>query len=932
MDNMNSKLCKFLNAHPKKNDQCTHIIPSKSSYYIDKADLKKFYKLIHKDFFIQNNKYMCLEKLGKTCSFVIDLDFKYKTLFEERQYTQETIYELIKLFFSKLDVLFDLEDNQYQVWIFEKPNIRAIENPKNNYLSKDGIHLVFPKIKASLELYKHFVELIDEEVVLFNEIMEKTSLSLPDNLASDILDKSIYKNGNWLLYGSCKKDDTSKYELTKIISLNSQGIINNYPIDIYLEKPLSIIENNSVYDSEKTVIYKEYAENYLKNKNLNTNIQTNNIMDDDNINNELINSLHKKDFELIKILINKLDDSRSEPYDSWRDVGLMLHNFSKSNEMLNLWKEFSKKGDNYDEKSCIDKWKVWRTNLQKEKPLTIRTLHWWVKQDIPIEEYRNIIKDSLELKIINSLQGDKNTGAHYDVANVISDYYKNEFVCSGLKENYWYYFNEEHGGRWEATEIGHELRKKLSREICDIYIHFAKKYQEESKKYEEGNINKNYYDKLVSNCGKIISKLKDSTYKDKIIRECRELFYDPEFNLKLNSRLDLIGFDNGVFDLEKMVFRKGQPDDYVNVTTNYSLPIYDLSKPVEFDLLYRKIMDDENNKEPMKELNEFIKQVLPDRPDKDGNRSDERTRDYVLRFLSSCLSGNVREEKFYFWTGSGGNGKSKIIELLDLTLGDYSKTLDVAYLTTKRGSSSSASPEVETLKYARFVSCSEPEEDDKIYVGKLKQITGGDKLTTRGLYKETTEFKPQFKIILMCNDLPKLQNQDGGTWRRIEVVEFISKFTDNPNPSESDPNQFVADINLSAKLESWKLLFMITLLSKYKEYIDQGTSPPEEVKQGTETYKETSDIISSWFNNDIEECDLDDDGKAPTHIDTLYEYFKVWCNNEGINKKEVPLKKKLRESLVKLQEKSKHGGQWGRKERNGPKNSPSFTFKLITLD
>ena len=79
-------------------------------------------------------------------------------------------------------------------------------------------------------------------------------------------------------------------------------------------------------------------------------------------------------------------------------------------------------------------------------------------------------------------------------------------------------------------------------------------------------------------------------------------------------------------------------------------------------------------------------------------------------------------------------------------------------------------------------------QDDNIYVGKLKQITGGDKLTTRGLFKETTEFKPQFKIILMCNQLPKLQNQDGGTWRRIEVVDFISKFDNNPQPTE-DPIQ-----------------------------------------------------------------------------------------------------------------------------------------------
>ena len=60
-----------------------------------------------------------------------------------------------------------------------------------------------------------------------------------------------------------------------------------------------------------------------------------------------------------------------------------------------------------------------------------------------------------------------------------------------------------------------------------------------------------------------------------------------------------------------------------------------------------------------------------------------RVRNYVLRFLSSCLSGEVKEEKFYFWTGTGGNGKSKLIELLSLALGDYCKSLNVSYLTTK---------------------------------------------------------------------------------------------------------------------------------------------------------------------------------------------------------------------------------------------------------
>ena len=47
----------------------------------------------------------------------------------------------------------------------------------------------------------------------------------------------------------------------------------------------------------------------------------------------------------------------------------------------------------------------------------------------------------------------------------------------------------------------------------------------------------------------------------------------PEFDEKINSKLNLIGFDNGVFDLSTMTFRMGAPDDFVTVTTKYSLPV-----------------------------------------------------------------------------------------------------------------------------------------------------------------------------------------------------------------------------------------------------------------------------------------------------------------------------------------------------------------------
>ena len=62
-------------------------------------------------------------------------------------------------------------------------------------------------------------------------------------------------------------------------------------------------------------------------------------------------------------------------------------------------------------------------------------------------------------------------------------------------------------------------------------------------------------------------------------------------------------------------------------------------------------------------------------------------------------------------------------------------------------------------------------------------------------------------------------------------------------------------------------------------------------------------------------------------MDTLYENFKTWCTDEGIDKKDLPTKKKIKDALIKYQEKSTYKAEWGKEKRNGLKQSPKFTFR-----
>ena len=68
------------------------------------------------------------------------------------------------------------------------------------------------------------------------------------------------------------------------------------------------------------------------------------------------------------------------------------------------------------------------------------------------------------------------------------------------------------------------------------------------------------------------------------------------------------------------------------------------------------------------------------------------------------------------------------------------------------------------------------------------------------------EFKPQFKMVLCCNDKPELPPHDEGTWRRIRNTEFISKFTYDPNIN--NPLEWKIDLQISERFEDWKETFL----------------------------------------------------------------------------------------------------------------------------
>lgn len=275
-----------------------------------------------------------------------------------------------------------------------------------------------------------------------------------------------------------------------------------------------------------------------------------------------------------------------------------------------------------------------------------------------------------------------------------------------------------------------------------------------------------------------------------------------------------------------------------------------------------------------------------------------------MSIFASFLDGNQREQKFYLFTGCGSNSKSKLVELFQSCMRDYCVVLPVSLVTGKRSASNACSPELVATKGKRLAVMSEPSEGDTFNLGLVKEISGGDRIMARGLYQEPVEFRPQFKLVLLCNELPKVNSDNNGIWRRLRAVEFESTFidaADQENISAED-NEFPLDLNLSSLMEHWKEHFLAFLVNVcYPRYISEGIIEPNPVKRSTAEYRCVSDHAAQYMSARIK---VVDDVEMTITFEELLQDYRDWCKSERIETKNfhnrASFKKYMEKSMKNL--------------------------------
>jgi putative DNA primase/helicase len=302
----------------------------------------------------------------------------------------------------------------------------------------------------------------------------------------------------------------------------------------------------------------------------------------------------------------------------------------------------------------------------------------------------------------------------------------------------------------------------------------------------------------------------------------------------------LLGVENGVVvDLKTGMLREAKREDWITLSTN--------------------IRFDEDAICPR--FDQFMHEIF---------EGDPETVEFVWRAIGYSLTGCVEEHCFFACYGTGANGKSSLLGVLQYVFGDYAFNLPFSAFELKQRS---AIPnDLVRLESRRFVTAIETGQTMRLSEERIKTLTGGDRITARPLYKEFITFDPTHKIWLAFNHKPIIADDTPAMWRRVKLIPFNRKFDGKEE-----------DKGLLEKLKAEAPGILAKAVRACLDWQRRGLIMPVSVDVATKEYREESDQIAAFFG---EVCTLENGRTAP--VAALYERYVAWANGAG----EIPIIRK----------------------------------------
>lgn len=255
---------------------------------------------------------------------------------------------------------------------------------------------------------------------------------------------------------------------------------------------------------------------------------------------------------------------------------------------------------------------------------------------------------------------------------------------------------------------------------------------------------------------------------------------------------------------------------------------------------------------------------------------DEETRRGLLRWLGYCITGENSEEKFLIWIGRGSNGKGVLGGSCLELFGDYGTGLNQRALLrngTFAADPSKPSTELNCLERRRFALSEELPLKAELNVELVKNLTGGDRLPIRKLYREECTIRNFAKINISGNFKPSLENiDDDGLRRRLLNMPFLVKFGNGGKPIDFDlKRKIIQPENLSA-------LFTILVREAVTWYSGEGLIVSDLMTEETNRHFDANNFVDEFISEKFVRVDSAS-VRAKDFVDELKRDYPAECAN-----------------------------------------------------
>lgn len=236
----------------------------------------------------------------------------------------------------------------------------------------------------------------------------------------------------------------------------------------------------------------------------------------------------------------------------------------------------------------------------------------------------------------------------------------------------------------------------------------------------------------------------------------------------------------------------------------------------------------------------------------------------LLEMIGYSLMAHCRHEKFIIMVGSGANGKSVLLSVLEALAGpenvagvqpsQFDRSFQRAHLHGKLTNI------VTEIKQGEMI-------DD----ASLKGIVSGEPTTVEHKFKDPFVMRPFSTCWFGTNHMPHTRDFSDALFRRALVVEFNNKF--KPEMGNCDPQ-------LKDKLMGELPGILSLALDAYADALSFGFTMPESCQQARERWRLEADQVAQFVED---ECEHEPVSKVRPQA--LYDAYKEWAEENGIHKR-----------------------------------------------